>query len=181
SVTISKEIKSAEGISLKEDLTWNFTTATIVDAVAPALSLRIPAAGAALISNTTSVQVAFTETMDCTTVDNVSLTLKNNATTVVEPSGVNCLGSSASLSPNNPLTPNTTYRVEVSASMKDLANNPLAGALNWTFTTGAGQDNTPPTLSFASPSPGETGVSVNSAIGVAFDEPIHCGSVPGNF
>ncbi|WP_061217312.1 Ig-like domain-containing protein [Leptospira interrogans] len=181
SVTISKEIKSAEGISLKEDLTWNFTTATIVDAVAPALSLRIPAAGAALISNTTSVQVAFTETMDCTTVDNVSLTLKNNATNVVEPSGVNCLGSSASLSPNNPLTPNTTYRVEVSASMKDLANNPLAGALNWTFTTGAGQDNTPPTLSFASPSPGETGVSVNSAIGVAFDEPIHCGSVPGNF
>ncbi|EMK03207.1 Ig-like protein [Leptospira kirschneri str. MMD1493] len=181
SVTISKEIKSEEGISLKEDLTWNFTTATIIDAVAPALSLRIPAAGAALISNTTSVQVAFTETMDCTTIDNVSLILKNNATNLVELSGVNCLGSSATLSPNNPLTPNTTYRVEVSASMKDLANNPLPGPQNWTFTTGAGPDNTPPALSFASPSPGETGISVNSAIGVAFDEPIHCGSVPGNF
>lgn len=180
-VTISKEIKSEEGISLKEDLTWNFTTATIVDAVAPALSLRTPAAGAALISNTTSVQVAFTETMDCTTVDNVSLTLKNNATNAVELSTVNCLGSSATLSPNNPLAPNTTYRVEVSPSMKDLANNPLPGPQNWTFTTGAGPDNTPPALSFASPGPGETGVSVNSAIGVAFDEPIHCGSVAGNF
>ncbi|UOG30921.1 Ig-like domain-containing protein [Leptospira noguchii] len=180
-VTISKEIKSEEGISLKEDLTWNFTTATIVDAVAPALSLRTPAAGAALISNTTSVQVAFTETIDCTTVDNVSLTLKNNATNAVELSTVNCLGSSATLSPNNPLAPNTTYRVEVSPSMKDLANNPLPGPQNWTFTTGAGPDNTPPALSFASPGPGETGVSVNSAIGVAFDEPIHCGSVAGNF
>ncbi|EMY77118.1 Ig-like protein [Leptospira weilii serovar Ranarum str. ICFT] len=181
SVTIAKEIKSSTGISLKEDLNWNFTTATIVDAVAPTLSLRTPATGAALVPNNTSIQVAFTETMDCTTVDNTTLTLKNDVTNVLEPANVNCLGSSATLNPNNPLAANTIYRVDLSAAMRDLANNPLPGAQSWTFTTGAGPDVTPPTVPFLSPAAGAQGTSVNTSVSVAFSEPVNCGTIAGNF
>ncbi|WP_061249220.1 Ig-like domain-containing protein [Leptospira alstonii] len=180
-VTIAKEITSSKGISLKEGFSWSFTTATVVDAVAPALSLRTPATGAALVPNNTSIQVAFTETMDCTTVDNTTLTLKNNVTNAAEAANVTCLGSSATLDPVNPLAANTVYRVDLSAAMRDLANNPLPGAQSWTFTTGAGPDITAPTVSFVSPAVGAQGASINTAVSVAFSEPINCGTIAGNF
>ncbi|PJZ58414.1 Ig-like domain-containing protein [Leptospira barantonii] len=180
SVTIAKEITSATGIALKEDLTWNFTTESVVDAVAPALSLRTPGTGAALVPNNTSIQIAFTETMDCTTVDNTTWTLKNNATNVPEAVNVTCLGPSATLTPVNPLAANTLFRVDMSTAMKDLANNPLPGPQSWTFTTGAGPDIVPPTVSFTSPTANDQGTSTNSAVSVAFSEPIHCGTIAGN-
>lgn len=75
-VRVSKDIKSEGGSSLSEDYVWNFTTGAVLDAIAPDLSLRTPAINATLIPNTTSVQVALTETMDCTSVNNGTLTLK---------------------------------------------------------------------------------------------------------
>ncbi|MBM9498998.1 Ig-like domain-containing protein [Leptospira sp. 201903071] len=181
SVTIVKEIKSTTGVFLKEDFSWSFTTANIVDVVAPALSLRTPVIGAALVPNNSSIQIAFTETMDCTTVDNTNWTLKNNVTNVAEAATVTCLGSSATLSPVNPLAANTVFRVDLSAAMRDLANNPLPGPQSWTFTTGAGPDITPPTVSFSSPSANAQGVSTNAAVSVAFSEPINCATIAGNF
>ncbi|MGJ4753495.1 Ig-like domain-containing protein [Leptospira kmetyi] len=178
-VEIKKDIQSTTGKSLKEDLTWNFTTSALVDAVAPMLSLRTPSIGASLVPDNTSIQIAFSETVDCTTVDNSTFILKNDATLVIEPSTVNCFGSNATLVPNNPLLPNTTYRVNVLSFISDLANNPILPQ-TWTFTTGAGPDSTPPSLSFSSPGPGATAVSVNTGISVAFSETIQCGTIAGN-
>ncbi|TGM07126.1 hypothetical protein EHQ76_05235 [Leptospira barantonii] len=179
-VTVKQEIQSVSGISLKEDLSWEFTTAGIVDAIAPALSLRTPPIGASAVSNSTSIQLAFTEAVDCTTVDSSTFVLKNENTQVDEPSSVNCLGLNATLTPDNVLLPNTMYRVNVSASITDLASNSLP-AQTWTFMTGAGPDSTPPVVSFSSPNPFANDVSVNTAISVAFSEEIHCGSISGNF
>lgn len=148
SVSISKDIKSMDGSSLSEDYTWSFTTNTIVDLVAPDVSLRTPTIGANLVPNNTSVQIAFTETMNCTSINITNFTLKNNVTNVLEPSNVVCLGSVATLTPNNPLAFNTVYRVDILSTAKDLANNPLVNAYNWTFTTGVAPDLTVPTVSF---------------------------------
>ncbi|WP_201029677.1 Ig-like domain-containing protein [Leptospira alstonii] len=181
-VRVSKDIKSAEGSSLSEETVWNFTTATIVDLVAPALSLGAPSVGNTLVPNNTSIQVAFTEAMDCTTVDNTTFTLKNNVTNILEPANVNCLGSSATLNPTGgPLTANTVYRVDIAATMKDLAGNALLAPQSWTFTTGAGLDVTPPTVPFVSPAAGTQGTSINTAVSVAFNEPVNCGTIAGNF
>ncbi|WP_061248850.1 Ig-like domain-containing protein [Leptospira alstonii] len=181
-VRVSKDIKSAEGSSLSEETVWNFTTATIVDLIPPALSLRTPTVGATLVPNNTSVQVSFTETMDCTSIDNTILTLKNNVTNIQEPANVVCLGSVATLTPTNPLglAFNTVYRVDLLSTAKDLANNPLPNAYNWTFTTGPAPDLVAPTVSFVSPAPNAQNVAMNSAVSIAFSEPINCATIPGS-
>ncbi|MBW0434042.1 Ig-like domain-containing protein [Leptospira yasudae] len=179
-VTVAQGIKSAAGISLKEDLIWNFTTAATVDVIAPAVSLTTPSVGANLIPSNTSIQIAFTETINCTTINNVVVTLKNNATNAAEPGTVNCLGSTATFTPDFALAFNTTYRVDLAGTVKDLANNSLPNAYNWTFTTGAGQDLVAPTLSYSNPSSGAVGIPLNTAITVAFNEPINCATIAGN-
>ncbi|EKO35668.1 Ig-like domain-containing protein [Leptospira santarosai] len=176
-VRVSKDIKSEGGSSLSEDYVWNFTTGSVVDAIAPDLSLRTPAINATLIPNTTSVQVALTETMDCTSVNNGTLTLKNTVTTFYEAGAVACVNSVITFTPTFPLAYNTTYRVDLFSTAKDLANNTLANSYNWNFTTGPGPDAVPPTLSFISPAPNSLNVPVNSAVSIAFSEPINCGTV----
>ncbi|ASV11440.1 hypothetical protein B2G51_06400 [Leptospira santarosai] len=176
-VRVSKDIKSEGGSSLSEDYVWNFTTGAVVDAIAPDLSLRTPAINATLIPNTTSVQVALTETLDCTSVNNGTLTLKNTVTTFYEAGAVACVNSVITFTPTFPLAYNTTYRVDLFSTAKDLANNTLANSYNWNFTTGPGPDVVPPTVSFISPAPNSLNVPVNSAVSIAFSEPINCGTV----
>ncbi|WP_078128025.1 Ig-like domain-containing protein [Leptospira alexanderi] len=179
-VRVSKAIKSEEGSSLSEDYVWNFTTGAVVDAIAPDLSLRTPAINATLVPNNTSVQVALTETMDCTSVNMGTLTLKNTVTTFYEGGNVACVGSVITFTPTLPLAFNTTYRVDLFSTAKDLANNTLANSYNWNFTTGSGPDLIPPTVSFISPAPNSLDVPINSAVSVAFSEPIDCNTVNGN-
>lgn len=181
-VRVSKSIKSEEGSSLSEDYVWNFTTGAIVDAIAPDLSLRTPAINATLVPNNTSVQVALTETMDCTSVNAGTLTLKNTVTTFYEAGNVACVGSVITFTPTAPtlLAPNTTYQVNLSSTAKDLANNALANNYNWNFTTGPGPDLVPPTVSFISPAPNALNVPINSAVSIAFSEPIDCNTISGN-
>ncbi|EMP01622.1 Ig-like domain-containing protein [Leptospira santarosai] len=176
-VRVSKDIKSEGGSSLSEDYVWNFTTGAVLDAIAPDLSLRTPAINATLVPNTTSVQVALTETMDCTSVNGGTLSLKNTTTGFYEAGPVACVGSVITFTPTLPLSFNTTYRVDLSSTAKDLANNTLANSYNWNFTTGPGPDAVPPTVSFISPAPNSLNVPVNSAVSIAFSEPINCGTV----
>ncbi|WP_228484307.1 Ig-like domain-containing protein [Leptospira borgpetersenii] len=179
-VRVSKSIKSEEGSSLSEDYVWNFTTGTIVDAIAPDLSLRTPAINATLVPNNTSVQVALTETMDCTSVNAGTLTLKNTVTTFYEAGNVACVGSVITFTPTAALASNTAYRVDLFSTAKDLANNTLANSYNWNFTTGPGPDLVPPTVSFISPAPNALNVPINSAVSIAFSEPIDCTTITGN-
>ncbi|EMF82406.1 Ig-like protein [Leptospira weilii serovar Topaz str. LT2116] len=179
-VRVSKAIKSEDGSSLSEDYVWNFTTGAVVDAIAPSLSLRTPAINTTLVPNNTSVQVALTETMDCTSVNGGTLTLKNTVTTFYEAGTVTCSNSVITFTPTNPLAFNTTYRVDLFSTAKDLANNTLDNNYNWNFTTGVGPDLVPPTLSFTNPAPNSLNIPVNSAVSVAFSEEIDCNTVNGN-
>lgn len=147
SVSISKDIKSMDGSSLSEDYTWSFTTNTIVDLVAPDVSLRTPIIGANLVPNNTSVQIAFTETMNCTSINITNFTLKNNVTNVLEPSNVVCLGSSATFIPSalTPLNAGTNYTATI-LTVNDIVGNPIGAAFGWNFTTGAAPDVTPPVV-----------------------------------
>lgn len=179
-VRVSKAIKSEDGSSLSEDYVWNFTTGAVVDAIAPDLSLRTPASNATLVPNNTSVQVALTETIDCTSVNGGTLSLKNTVTTLYEAGNVACVGSVITFTPTAPLAFNTAYRVDLFSTAKDLANNTLANSYNWNFTTGPGPDLVPPTVSFISPAPNSLDIPINSAISIAFSEPVDCSTVNGN-
>ncbi|MEO5702490.1 MAG: ice-binding family protein, partial [Gammaproteobacteria bacterium] len=78
-------------------------------------------------------------------------------------------------------TASTTYTVTITTAATDLAGNalagnqgPLPGASNyvWTFTTGAGPDATPPTVTLVNPAEGATTVCTTRAISVTFSEPM---------
>ncbi|MBW0434041.1 Ig-like domain-containing protein [Leptospira yasudae] len=170
-VTIAKEIKSAAGISLKEDVIWNFTTTATVDVIAPAVSLTTPNNGNPAVPNNSSISVAFSENVNCTTIDNTTFTLDNGAAVA---GTVTCGGTSATFAPTAPLAPNTAYTARVTTGAKDLAGNALATLYAWNFNTGAAPDLTAPSVSFLNPANASNNFSVNGALSIAFDEPINC-------
>ncbi|RHX86232.1 Ig-like domain-containing protein [Leptospira stimsonii] len=179
-VTVSKNIQSSGGVSLSDDSIWSFTTMSSSDSVAPSLSLSTPFTGA-FAPSSTAIQVAFTETMNCTSINGTTFTLKNNVTNALVSGTVTCLGTSATFTPDNPLAFSTAYRVDISSMMKDLAGNYLSNSQNWVFTTSSAPDTTAPLVSFVSPGIGAQGTGVNASISVAFSEPINCASIIGNF
>jgi hypothetical protein len=84
-----------------------------------------------------------------------------------------------SLTPSSPLLPSSSYTATLgggAGGLSDLAGNPLASDVTWSFTTEA-VDTTAPVVIARSPAPGETGVSVLTAIAAGFDEGLDEASV----
>ena len=81
-------------------------------------------------------------------------------------------GLSASFTPTVPLLPNTYYRVYQAGGNLDADGNYLYG-VNLYFTTGAGNDTTPPTVTSVSPVNSATSVPLNSQVVVRFSKPIN--------
>jgi 3-polyprenyl-4-hydroxybenzoate decarboxylase len=109
------------------------------DTTPPTITSTAPATNATGVSVGTTVTATFSETMDAATVTSSTMTLRNGATpvsaTVASANGV------ATLTPVAPLAGSTTYSVTVkggASGVKDLAGNPLAADLTWSFTTAAG-------------------------------------------
>ncbi|PJZ31857.1 hypothetical protein CH378_01210 [Leptospira kmetyi] len=173
-VTITKDIKSANGTALIDNFTWSFTTAATVDLIAPTVSLTTPNNGTPSVANNSSVSVAFSESVNCTTVNAATFTLDNGAAV---PGTVTCGGTAATFTPTAPLAQNTTYTARITTGAKDLAGNSVAALYAWNFTTGAAPDTTPPNVSFISPVNGSTGFSINGSISFTFDEAMTCASI----
>ena len=80
------------------------------------------------------ISITFNEEMDPTSFTSTSFTLKQGTTTV--PGAVEYFDNSAQFIPTNTLSSGTTYTAKVNTSVKDLAGNPMANDMSWTFTTG---------------------------------------------
>jgi len=83
--------------------------------------------------------------------------------------------------PDSDLKPNTLYRVIISSAISDLSGN-YGYLYEYRFTTGdkVTNDIVPPTVVSTVPSKGQTGVAVNRAIVVNFDEQIEPSTIDGN-
>lgn len=76
------------------------------------------------------------------------------------------------LSPLSPLTAQTPYKLRIGGAVEDLSGNRLANpSVRW-FATGAGVDASPPQIISSVPADGATGVSINTAITLNFNEAI---------
>ncbi|MBM9498666.1 Ig-like domain-containing protein [Leptospira sp. 201903071] len=170
-VILSKDLRSADGLLLNENFSWTFTTATVSDLIAPVVSLVTPIHSSVSVPINTSLTVAFSETMNCTSLNGSSFTLNDG----VSVSGnVTCSGSTATFTPFLSLLSNTNYTANVSIAARDLAGNPIASSFSWSFTTGSAPDSSPPSVSFVSPANASTGFAVNRSIAVAFSEVLDC-------
>jgi hypothetical protein len=67
-------------------------------------------------------------------------------------------------------TVNTTYSASITTGAKDLSGTPLAAAFNFTFTTRASADKSPPDVFAVNVAAGATCLPLNQKITVTFDE-----------
>jgi hypothetical protein len=116
-----------------------FSTAASGDTTPPTITSTFPANGAIGLPTGTAVTATFSEGMDQTTINTSTFELRNPSNSLMAATvSYNFASKMATLQPTSALTPVTTYTARVkggSAGVKDLAGNPLANDVTWSFTT----------------------------------------------
>ncbi len=133
-VTISKEVQSTTGSQLVSDYVWSFTTSAFVDVVIPTVTLTSPLNNATEVALNIAVAITFSEEMNPASLNASTFTLKNGNTEV--PGVIVSTGTMATFTPSALLQAGINYTAKVTTEVKDLAGNALAGATEWSFTTG---------------------------------------------
>jgi hypothetical protein len=136
--TITTGAKDLAGNALATDFGWSFTTGATPDTTAPTVSATVPANAATGVAINQTISATFSEAMDPLTINTASLLLTGPGTTVVTGTvGYNVPSKIATFTPSSSLAPNTLYTATITTGAKDLAGNPLASGMNWSFTTAA--------------------------------------------
>ncbi|MBM9576888.1 Ig-like domain-containing protein [Leptospira sp. 201903070] len=173
-VTLSKEILATDGSTLTEDYSWNFTTASTVDGIAPVVSLVAPANLFTNVGVNSNISAVFSEVINCATLTTASFTLTGGAAVA---GTVNCSGTSATFDPTPTLAYNTNYTATLTTAVKDLAGNSIPATYSWSFTTGPAPDLTPPVVSLVTPTNLSTGAGINTNISAVFSEAMDCTTI----
>jgi len=159
SVTITTGAKDLAGNALANNFVWNFTTGTAPIVTLPTVSSTDPVNAATGVPYNQKIAATFSEVMDASTIQTSTFSLMQGTTQI---SGfVTYSGTTATFAPASNLASSTKYTVTITTGAKDLAGNALANNYVWSFTTGATQLTTPPTVISTNP--------VNTAINVALN------------
>ena len=135
-VTLTTEITDLAGNPLEDFVAWSFSTGSAPDTTAPVVLNTLPANGEQNVTSTVQVTVQFSESMNAATLNTASFTLSAAAGPVA---GTVIAGdTSASFVPDAALNLNETYTAQVSTAATDLAGNPLAFPVTWSFSTEPG-------------------------------------------
>lgn len=156
----------------------NFAGSNAGDTTPPEIAQRTPAPGATNVGIGTSVVVQFNERMNFSSVQSAFSWSFNSGTVAwdMQEESDNTFVFTA----QQPLMNGTMYNVSMQGTAQDQAGNPLSGGTsNWSFTTTAAADNTPPTLVSSTPANGALNVPVNSNLSLTFSEPIDQTSLEG--
>jgi len=130
--------KDLAGNALATDFGWSFTTGATPDTTAPTVSATVPANAATGVAINQTINATFSEAMDPLTINTAALLLTGPGTTVVTGTvGYNVPSKIATFTPSSSLAPNTLYTATITTGAKDLAGNPLASGMSWSFTTAA--------------------------------------------
>ena len=133
--TITTGVKDLAGNALAANYTWTFTTGAGPDITPPIVTLTDPANGATDVPINKRIAATFNESMDPTTITNLSFTLAGPGGTAV-PGIVTYVGLTATFAPASNFAINTPYNATISTDAKDLAGNALAANYTWSFTSG---------------------------------------------
>lgn len=110
--------------------TASSTTFTTADTVAPTVVSISPTAGATDVSQSTTINVTFSEPV----VPNGGITLSIDGGASV-PATVSVTGNTVTLTPTATLADTTTYRVDISTAVTDTSGNALVAPATSTFQT----------------------------------------------
>jgi hypothetical protein len=131
-------IKDTAGNPLST-VTWSFTTVAAADRTAPTVTTRSPGTSAFNVGRTANITATFNEAVGG--VSDTTFVLRSGSGTngPVVAATLTQNGNQWVLDPKADLAAWTTYRVTLvggSSGIKDVAGNPLASNISWTFTTG---------------------------------------------
>jgi len=146
---------------------FSFTTGTVANTTGPSVVRVSPANGLTGVPINAQVVIQFSEPVDELTINQV--TLSGGGGTVTVSGALSNANQTLTLVPVVPLNTGTNYTVSVTG-VQDLSGNALTAPSTTTFTTGAGADLTPPTVTMVSPANGATGVPTNSVIQIQFSK-----------
>lgn len=168
-VTLTTGVKDLAGNGLAQDFSWSFTTA---DVSAPTVTARSPAPSASGVAIGTNIVITFSESIAAGSVTASTVRLKQGSSIISTNRSVS--GATVTLDPTSNLGSLTTYTVEVTTGVTDLAGIALGSAVVWSFVT---QDAVAPTVASISPGNGATKVDIDADLVVTFSEPIQASSV----
>ena len=133
--TITTGAQDAAGNALANNYVWTFTTGTASDIIAPTVTSTDPVNNATAVPLSKNVSASFSKTMNPTTINSLSFTLKQGTTNIV--GDVTYSGTTATFNPINNFQPNIVYTATITTSAKDISGNALANNYTWSFTTGS--------------------------------------------
>ena len=133
SATITTGAQAANwgGTTLDSNYTWSFTT--IMDTEPPTVISISPSIGATDVSLDSVISVTFSEEMDASTITTDTFDVSVGSNEIDGTISYN--GMTATLTPSNNLRSSTTYTVEITTDVKDLAGNAMASHYHSSFTT----------------------------------------------
>lgn len=132
--TLTTDVEDALGVALEDDLSWQFTTGSTTDSVAPSAAFSL-LDGAVDVAISRNVTATFSESIDPTTVTADSFTLETAGTAVL--GTVTYIGTTAVFNPAVDLLPGTDYIATLTVAITDLASpaNALPADQIVSFTT----------------------------------------------
>jgi len=128
--TITTGAKNIQGTPLANDVSWEFTTGTIL---APGVIATDPSNKASGVVLDKIVTATFSMEMDIATINNTSFTLKNDK--ILIDGFVAYANSTLTFTPDSPLLEGTIYTATITTDAKNLAGIPLANNYVWEFST----------------------------------------------
>ena len=118
-------------------VTWSFSTVgPPPDTTPPTVIATTPPSGASDVDRATSVTATFSEAIDSTTLSDTNFTLAAGGSLLAGTVSYDPATDVAALTPSDTLAASTVYTVRISG-IKDLAGNPLAAPVTWSFTSAA--------------------------------------------
>ena len=136
--TITAGVKDLSGNPMEKDYPWFFTTAA-TDTTPPSVVSTSPQKDETDVPVNTTITVAFSESMDASTISDSTFTVKKilnqylyNLTGKVTYDDVT---KTATFTPSGNLSYSTEYTATITKEVKDLAGNSMADDYPWSFTT----------------------------------------------
>jgi N-acetylneuraminic acid mutarotase len=153
----------------------------LVESKPPTVASTSPIAGATDIDVMSSVTVAFSEAMDSTSINTITILLKDSLNNPIAASVVyDATQNQARLTPSSRLAYNENYTVSVTTGAQDTSGNTLAAPYILGFTTGASNDLVAPTILSVSPASGSTCAATSGAVTATFDEDMDPATIDSN-
>lgn len=147
------------------------------DTTPPTVTSTNPANDAIDVVLDADLSVTFSESIDSATVTSANFSFVDDAGTRIQGNiDYDVSTRTASFTPKNGLTEETTYTATISALITDLAGNPLEADYSWHFTT----VNIPPTITSVSPGDGANNAPLNTVVSVTFSEGMDASTITTN-